>query len=259
MVEVAQDDDIVVLRLNRPERRNALTQEIMDEIRRICEEIAADPDVRVVVVTGVGGSFSAGLDLVALGDGDIRLEGSFCDAVRDLPQPTIAAIDGPAITGGLELALACDIRLGSPGSKFADTHVRVGVLPGGGASVALARLVGMGRAKEMSLSGRMVLAEEAERWGLINRIVPEPAIDAAIDLARTIAGNNQAVVAQVLGLIDAGLDRGYADALEHERTSARRFADAFDATTVAAHRDAVIARNRAEAEAGREPRRARPG
>ncbi|MET0930993.1 MAG: enoyl-CoA hydratase-related protein [Aeromicrobium sp.] len=245
VVELDRLDDVVVLRLNRPDRRNALTQLVMDETRRACAEIAADAGVHVVVVTGAGGAFCAGLDLMALGDGDLRLDGFFCDAVRDLPQPTIAAIDGPAITGGLELALACDIRLGSAGAKLADTHVRVGVVPGGGASVALARIVGMGRAKEMSLSGRMVLADEAERWGLLNRIVAEPAVDAALELARTIAANDHEVVGLVRRLIGEGLDRGYSDALENERDRAAQFVETYDPASVAAVRDSVLARNRA--------------
>ncbi|WP_127128978.1 enoyl-CoA hydratase/isomerase family protein [Georgenia sp. SYP-B2076] len=249
VVEVEQRADVVVIRLNRPERKNALTQEVMDLMREVCAEIADDPDVRAVVITGAGGAFCAGLDLEALGSGDLRLDGSFCEAVRGLPYPTIAAVDGPAITGGLELALACDMRLGSSGALLADTHVRVGVPPGGGASATLPRVVGVGRAKEISLSGRIVFAEEAERWGLLNRIVPEPAVDSALELARTIAANDRATVAAVRDLIDSGLDVGHSDALELERVRARQFAEAFDSSQWAPRRSAVVARNRTETHA----------
>jgi enoyl-CoA hydratase len=242
---VERRGDVVVLRLNRPERRNALSQELIDAIEREAVRLRDDDSVVAVVITGSAGSFCAGLDLVELGAGRIRLEGDFVGAVRALPQATIAAIDGPAAAGGLELALACDIRLGSGLARFADTHARVGVVPGGGASVLLERVVGLGRALEMSLSARMVEAAEAERWGLLNSVVEGDVVDAALALAERIAGNQRATVRQIKSMVLAAADRGLGDALEHEREEAARFVQTFDPEDVAAVRADVIARNRA--------------
>lgn len=241
-----RDDGVVIMRLNRPERRNALSRELIDSLRETCAAIAADDDVRAVVLTGGGGAFCAGLDLHELGDQGTNLDGRFIEDIRGLPQPTIAAVDGPAVTAGIEMALACDIRLGSATARFADTHVRVGVLPGGGATVMLPRVVGLGRAKEMSLSGRAVHAEEAERWGLLNRIVDADVVDAAVELAGVIAGNVPDVVRSVKALIDEGQDRGVEDALMREREAFRRFAERFRFEEVAGRRDSVFARGRRE-------------
>jgi len=237
---------VVVLTLNRQGRRNAVSSELGGEICRAAGQLAADPSVRVVVLTGAGGAFCAGLDLNELGDSGTNFDGRFIEAVRDLPQPTIAAIEGPAVTGGLELALACDIRIAAASARLADTHARVGVLPGSGASVLLQRLIGYGRAMEMSLSGRFVGAAEAERWGLVNRMVDSDALGAAVELAGQIAANDAGAVTQIKRLIRDGADRGVAEALVREREAAASYFDAFDHRAVAASRRAIMERARAE-------------
>ena len=241
-------EGVVILCLNRPERRNALSKSLIDAIRVTSERLSVDESVTSVIFTGSEGAFCAGLDLKELGDDASNLDGSYVEAVRALPQPTIAAVNGAAVTGGLELALACDMRLGSPQALFADTHARIGVMPGGGASVMLSRLVGLGRANEMSLSGRFVSAEEAERWGLVNRIVPEAELlPASVALARNIAANPPGLVRGIKSLIAQGMDRGLEDALEHERRRFSEFAaGTFTRQDVAARRASVTERGRRE-------------
>jgi enoyl-CoA hydratase len=239
-------DGVVVLTLNRPGSRNAISSELGAELCRVLGELAGDTSARVVVLTGAGGAFCAGLDLKELGDSGTNFDGRFVEYARDLPQPTIAAIDGPAVTGGLELALACDIRIASATARLADTHVRVGVLPGSGASVLLQRLIGYGRAMEMSLSGRYVAAAEAERWGLVNRVVETDALGAALELARQIAANDPAAVTRIKQLIRDGGNRGAQDALISEREAAARYFETFDHRVVAARRDAIMQRARDE-------------
>lgn len=235
---------VALLTLNRPHRRNALSQDLIDALRTHSAHLAKDPDVDVVVVTGAGGSFCSGLDLTELGAGRIRVDGDMIDTVRTMPQTTIAAISGPAVTGGLELALACDIRLADPSAVFADTHVRVGIPPGAGGSVLLPRLIGPGRAKEMSLSGRFVDAAEAERFGLVNRVTDDVR-GAALELAGEVARNGP-FTRTLKALIDGGANRGLQEALEHERRNGIEHMEQFD---VAAMRDRgrdVITRGRTE-------------
>jgi enoyl-CoA hydratase len=246
-------DGVVVLTLNRPDRRNAISSELAAGLCRVLGELASDSSARVVVLTGAGGAFCAGLDLKELGDSGTNFSGRFVEFARDLPQPTIAAIDGPAVTGGLELALACDIRIASAAARLADTHVRVGVLPGSGASILLPRLIGYGRAMEMSLSGRSVGAAEAERWGLVNRVVDTDALGAALGLARQIAANDPAAVTGIKQLIRDGADRGVADALVRERDAAARYFETFDHRAVAATRGAIMQRAREESAAAARP------
>lgn len=246
LVLTRPEPGVAVLTLNRPERRNAVSSELGRELCRAAGELAADTSARVVILTGAGGAFCAGLDLNELGDSGTNFDGRFIECVRDLPQPTIAAIEGPAVTGGLELALACDIRIASASARLADTHARVGVLPGSGASVLLQRLIGYGRAMEMSLSGRYVGAAEAERWGLVNRMVESDALGAALELAGQIAANDAGAVRRIKRLIRDGADRGAADALVREREAAARYFGTFDHRAVAASRGAIMRRAREE-------------
>jgi enoyl-CoA hydratase len=235
---------IAIVTINRPERRNAVSQAVLREGAAIVEELKANEVVQAVVVTGAGGAFCAGLDLEALGDGDIEVEGGFIGGIQELPQATIAAIDGPAYTGGLELALSCDIRLATPAARFGDTHVRVGIPPGAGLSVLLPALIGYGRAKEMSLSGRAVGAEEAERWGLVNRIVDGDVVAAAVELGETIAANGP-FSRHIKGLINDGLDRTLFDALRNERALGEEFIASFDPSAVQGRAQDIIKRGKA--------------
>jgi enoyl-CoA hydratase len=165
-----------VLTLNRPEAMNALSAALRRSLAEAVAELAAEPSVRVLILTGAGRAFCAGLkELGAAGGAPAIGDMAMADPVRAVAGfagPVIAAINGAAVTGGFELALACDVILALEEARFADTHARVGVLPGWGLSQRLPRLVGPGRAKELSLTGNFLAARQAEAWGLVNRVLP---------------------------------------------------------------------------------------
>jgi enoyl-CoA hydratase len=162
-------------------------------------------------------------------------------------KPVLAAINGAAITGGLELALACDILLASTKARFADTHVRVGVIPGWGLSQRLSRLIGVSRAKEMSLSGRMIDAQTALAWGLVNRVVaPEDLLPAARALAAEIAGCDPQMVAAYKALIDDGFALPFGPALQLEQERSQAHLQDFARDRLADAREALLAHNRGQ-------------
>lgn len=185
LVEIA--DGVAIITLNRPEAMNALSLALRRGLHDAMRRVDADDAVRAIVLTGAGTrAFTAGLDLKELGSQAGALGAANATSASDNPvkaiescrKPVIGAINGVAITGGFEVALACDILIASENARFADTHARVGVMPGWGLSQKLSRLIGISRAKELSLSGNFLDAATAERWGLVNRVVP------AADLAR---------------------------------------------------------------------------
>lgn len=238
----------VCLTLNRPERRNALSMALRQELVATLQALAADERVRVLVLTGAGEAFCAGLDLTELSEQG--LVGSQPDndpvaALAAFPRPVIGAIHGVAITGGLELALACDIRLASTQARFADTHGRVGVIPGWGLSQQLSRLIGVGRAKEMAFSGNFVDATTAERWGLVNRVLkPEALMPAALALAADIASALPEMLPRYKRLIDDGFRLPLGDALLLEKQTSRAWAAAQTPEVLAQRRAGVQARGR---------------
>jgi enoyl-CoA hydratase len=191
--------------LNRPERLNAMNAELVEELHDTLTGIAADPSCRVVLLTGAGRGFCAGLDLGGYGgapgsDGLGGVEAGFATQrhiaalvprLRSLSQPVIAAVNGPASGGGLALALACDIRIASSSARFNVAFVRLGLSGCDiGVSWLLPRLVGASRAWELMLTGRIIEADEADRIGLVLRVVPEDMlVDAALETAGLIAAN----------------------------------------------------------------------
>jgi enoyl-CoA hydratase len=246
---------VAVLTLNRPAAMNALSCELRAGLVLAIDAIAADPAIRAVVLTGAGErAFCAGLDLRELGAAgglDAVVPDRAMDpvgAIERCPKPFIGAVNGVAITGGLELALACDFLIAADGARFADTHSRVGLLPGWGLSVKLARLIGLGRAKEMSLTGNFVDAATGERWGLINCAVPQAELlHTAIRLAQDIASATPEVIHANKRLIDDGYALTYGAARELERSRSRDFAAAHSPDDIAARVGAVQARGRAQA------------
>ncbi len=254
LVEIA--DGVATVTLNRPTAMNALSKALRARLYEVMTAIDADDDVRAVVLTGAGErAFTAGLDLKELGSqpgalGSANATGADENPVKAIElcrKPVIGAINGVAITGGFEMALACDILIASEQARFADTHARVGVMPGWGLSQKLSRLIGVSRAKELSLSGNFLDAATAERWGLVNRVVPAAELlPTAQRLARDIASADAGFIAAYKRLIDDGFARpfGEAMALEHERSSAANRAVTPEA--VEARRAAVQARGRAQ-------------
>ena len=197
-------EGVAVISLNRPEVRNALNSQILRAIPEVIASLEENPEVDVLVLTGTEPAFCAGLDLRELGDtgGNIEPEAQSSMSKGPFPErtkPLIGAINGVAVTGGLELALACDFLIASDRAQFADTHARVGVMPGWGLSVLLPQAIGVRRSREMSLTGNYVGAELAASWGLVNRVVPhEDLIGTVLELAADIRSNNQQGVRQML-------------------------------------------------------------
>jgi enoyl-CoA hydratase len=235
ILQINREDGWAWMTLNRPQVLNALSSALLDAIGDGIESLQTDPTVSGVVITGAGRAFSAGLDLEEIAG----LKGDFPDtelgratyacfeALERFDRPMIAAINGPAITGGFEIALACDILVASTAARFADTHVRVGILPGAGLSQKLSRVIGTYRARELSLTGRMIEAETAERWGLVNRLVPpEKLYDACRGIASEIGTHRPAVVQAYKRLINEGfrttLDEGMKLELQIHLDFARR-------------------------------------
>jgi enoyl-CoA hydratase len=223
------DEHVRMLTLHRPDRRNALdlrTIELLVEALRVCE---ADDDVRAVVLTGSDPAFCAGLDLAEVGSGALDLQ-AVSDrgddpwvVLQQLTTPTIAAVNGPAVTGGLELVLGCDLAIASERARFADTHGRVGIHPSGGLTVLLPRYVGRREALGMSLTGRFVDAAEADRMGLVNAVVGhEQLLDAAVEAAVAIAEADPRVLPAILATYRAvdGLQLDEALATERQRAAA---------------------------------------
>jgi len=215
---------IVVATLNRPDRLNALTFGMFDELARLAADTGADDRVRVLVLTGAGRGFCAGLDLAdaaTLPDMTAArfLEGqeSWSRAVtsfRRLPKPVIAAVNGPAAGAGFSLALAADIRIAAPAARFNAAFIRIGLTGGDcGSSWMLPRIVGLGRAYEILLTGRLVEADEAERIGLVNRVVPaEDLLTCALEMAELIAANSPLGVRLTKQMVQVNVDAPSLDA-----------------------------------------------
>src|SRR6478609_8331699 len=183
-------DRVRTLTLNRPQSRNALSSALRKQFFATLRDAASDDDVDVVILTGADPVFCAGLDLKELGDSTELPDIS--PKWPPMTKPVIGAINGAAVTGGLELALYCDILIASEQARFADTHARVGLLPTWGLSVRLPQKVGVGMARRMSMTGDYLSAEEALRAGLVTEVVPhEELLPTARRVAASIVGNNQ--------------------------------------------------------------------
>lgn len=180
--------------LNRPEVRNAINIEMVEDLGRVLDALAEDPEARAIVLTGAGEkAFAAGADIAQLKergaqDALRRINAALFRRLEDHPLPSIAAIRGYALGGGCELAMACDIRIAGAGAKLGQPEVGLGIIAGAGAIQRLPKLVGLGRAKELLFTGRIIDAAEAERIGLVNRVVEDEAVlDAALETASMIA------------------------------------------------------------------------
>ncbi len=251
VVLVEHRGPIAIVTLNRPDALNAMSQALSAQLAEAFAGLGQNDATRVAILTGTGRAFCAGMDLKELASGAAELQapdeiegaGHRKFGMAAFPGPVIGAINGFAITGGLELAMACDIRIAARGAKFADTHARVGVVPGGRMSALLSRLIGLPRAKEMSLSGNAIDADTAERWGLVNRVVePEELMPAAIALAESIAANDPDLIRRYNALIEANFGMTYADAVDNEHIVSRDTNQQF--RRAALDREAVAARAR---------------
>jgi enoyl-CoA hydratase len=249
-------EGICLVTLNRPEALNALSSALRAALVETFTQLAEDRETEVIILTGAGRAFTVGLDLKELG-GEVDAAATtssvdLSDAMARLPQPVIGAVNGYAITGGFELALMCDILIASTEARFADTHARVGVVPGWGLSQRLPRLIGINRAKELSLTGNFLDAATAESWGLVNRMVsPESLLDEARALARDIVSTEPVTRGEILRIMDEGwattLDEGLA--IEHQASVAHSRSEV-RAERVASRRADIQKRGREQSHEG---------
>jgi enoyl-CoA hydratase len=191
---LAVEDGVARLTLNRPEKHNALSRALIDELHSALGELEARSDIRAAVISGGGGkAFAAGADISELrertrDDAFLGINGRLFSRLEAFPWPTIAAIEGFALGGGCELALACDLRVAGRKAKLGQPEVNLGIVAGAGATYRLARQVGLGRARELLFTGKILSAEEAERIGLVERVVDAGrAEEEALAIAKTIS------------------------------------------------------------------------
>ncbi len=224
-VRLDREGPVAVVTIDRPAVRNALNTQTLDELRHAFLEVRDDEGVRCVIVTGAGEkAFVAGADIHELavqtpvGGREHALRGQqVLDLIEHLGKPVIAAINGFALGGGCELAMACTIRIAADTAKLGQPEVNLGLIPGYAGTQRLARLVGRGRALEILLTGEMITAEEAYRIGLVNRVVPASALmDEATRLARQLASKPPVAVRYILDAVHRGLDMGFADGARFE-------------------------------------------
>jgi len=251
-VRIQIDDGVGVVTMHRPEARNAISPAMRRALRSSLADLGSNDAVRVIILTGSDPAFSAGLDLKMLGDEPSAFlsDGSTGSSspFPELTKPLIGAINGVAITGGFELALNCDFLIASERARFADTHARVGVMPGWGLTPLLADAVGRTRAREISLTGNFVTADEALRWGLVNRVVAhDDLMSTVLAIAADIAGNDPVGVSQMLATYRSQEAAALDDMWRLESEGA---ADFRETTTpgadVAARRDQIMERGRSQ-------------
>lgn len=238
-------DRVRTLTLNRPQARNAMSSALRTRFFRALRDVQTDDDVDVVIVTGADPAFCAGLDLKELGDTTELPDIS--PKWPPMTKPVIGAINGAAVTGGLELALYCDILIASEHARFADTHARVGLLPTWGLSVRLPQKVGVGLARRMSMTGDYLSAPDALRAGLVTEVVAhDELLPTARKVAASIVGNNQRALRALLESYHRIDDQQTSAALWIEATSATQWMRVASGDDIAANRAAVIERGRTQ-------------
>ncbi|MGE5379704.1 MAG: enoyl-CoA hydratase/isomerase family protein [Methylocystaceae bacterium] len=214
-LEIRKEDKIAIVAINRPQVLNALNLQVFTELGQAFTQLASDPEVLVIVLTGNGGrAFAAGSDIKelqqcsflearAFATNTIKCQG----AIAKCPKPVIAALPGYTLGGGLEVAMCADIRIASEKAKFGQPEIGLGFIPGGGGTQRLARLIGVGRAKELVFSGEIFGAARAYEMGLVNKVVPhEELLDEAMRLARVIAARPPRALEWAKLAVDRGLD-----------------------------------------------------
>ncbi len=216
------DGPIAIIRLNRPERRNAINEALLRGLYDSLEKATNDSAVKVIIITGEGKAFCSGLDLDCLATDNLmdpRGDGrDMVDLVAACDKPIIGAVNGYAITGGFELALNCDFLIAGQSAAFADTHARVGIQPGWGMTQLLQQAVGQRMAKQMSLTCQFITAEQALRCGLVNEVVPDAELMARVkEIAGQICAVNYDMALTVKKLIEYRNQAFHDEAMAHER------------------------------------------
>ena len=226
-ITYATGGGIARITLNRPDRLNAISPELLEDLDRVCDAIEGDSAVRVVTLTAAGRTFCAGADLRAVKelspdperwDAFMRLWHRVFDRIEALPVPVIAGVHGLALAGGLELVLVADLVVVDESARLGDQHANFGLVAGGGGSQRLPRLIGARRAKELMLLGGWLAAADALAWGLVNRVVPAGTVATAVEaMATALAAGSGSANRTVKALVNGVLDRTLSDGLELER------------------------------------------
>ena len=215
-----KEENIAVITFNRPEAMNALNNKTRAEFRAAIEEVAADDAIKALILTGNGKAFVAGSDIKEFNKTTpyaahniLRLG----EMVEKLEKPVIAAVNGFCLGGGCEIAMGCDIIIASEKAKFGQTEINIGIIPGGGGTQRLQRLIGVCRAKELIFTGDIITAEEADRIGLVNRVVPmDELMPRAREMAKKIANKSSAALKLAKTAINRGLQTGLESGLKYE-------------------------------------------
>ncbi|WP_129600884.1 short-chain-enoyl-CoA hydratase [Anaerophilus nitritogenes] len=223
-IEMEKQEKIAILKINRPKALNALNSQVLKELDCLIYELEADEDVDVLIITGEGKAFVAGADIAEmkdLGAEEGRVFGNLGQKVfrriEKMEKPVIAAVNGFALGGGCELAICCDMRIASEKAKFGQPEVGLGIIPGFSGTQRLPRLVGVGKAKELIFTGDVINALEAEKIGLVNKVVaPEVLMEEAMNLAKKIAKNAQKAVRYANIAINRGSETDIETGIEME-------------------------------------------
>lgn len=245
--------------LNRPKSLNTLSRKMLVELDHIIQSLEKNRSLSVLILRGSGKAFCAGMDIKDMAESE---KGSFSltknsdpfSRLLHFPKPKIAAVNGLALTGGLEIVLTCDIIIASKDAVFADTHGKFGFIPGGGMSQLLPRIIGEKKAKEISLTGKFLSAQEALELGLINRVVDHEELDAAAkEIADAILGCDQAAVQKMKWLIDKGMNLGLKEGLLMERREFQKWIKKIDPKDIQEKMLSVMERGREQVELKRRP------
>jgi len=216
-------EGVGIITLNREDVRNALKAEIREDLAAALQLSENDPEVRVLIITGAGKKvFSAGGDIKQMAENTmwdiLERKLDIFAQIHNFPKPIIAAINGLALGGGCELAMACDFRIGSENARLGQPEINLGIFPGGGATQRLPRLVGAGRAKELIFTGDVLDAREAERIGLLNKVFPaEELMDKTLEIARKICSKGPLALKLAKMAINMGMETGLNIGLGYER------------------------------------------
>lgn len=251
---VTHEGAVALVTMNRPEAMNALSLELRILMAAAFRDLGRSESIRAIVLTGAGDrAFTAGLDLreigagagVAFDDSHNAPENDPVAALTGCGKSVIAAVNGVAATGGFEIALACDFMIASTAARFADTHVKVRVMPGWGLSQRLPRRIGIARARQMSFTGAFIDAQTALAWGLVNEVVaPERLLPRAMEIAAAIAAQDPEMVVRYRAMIDDGMALPLDEALALETQRARAFNDTIPADAIEGLRAALFESNR---------------
>jgi enoyl-CoA hydratase len=218
-------DGVAKITINRPEVRNALNRETRNELKMALEEARDDKSVKVIIVTGAGEkAFSAGADIMEIQSLTpleireyVKLSRDVTNIIERMDKPVIASVNGYALGGGCELAIACDLIVASERARFGQPEISIGIIPGGGGTQRLARLVGTKRAKELIFTGDMISATEAERIGLINRVVPAEKLNEVVEeLARKLIGKSPVMLRLAKAAVNQSMEVGLSAGLSYE-------------------------------------------